>query len=72
MLYGRNKNKCFRRKNKYSERLYKSSIVVLCTTFSVTTAYDNENNEWSDWNGIDYYTVLAWQPLPDDKNLKYY
>ncbi len=40
--------------------------------FQRTLEYDNENNEWSDWNGIDYYTVIAWQPLPDDKHLKAY
>ena len=34
--------------------------------FQRTLEYDNENNEWFDWSGIDYYTVLAWQPLPDD------
>ena len=54
-----------------SDRLPDNGVDVLAAfvgwddiIFQRTLEYDNENNEWSDWNGIDYYTVLAWQPLP--------
>ena len=40
--------------------------------FQRTLEYDNENNEWSDWNGIDYHEVIAWMPLPEDNHLSKY
>lgn len=40
--------------------------------FQRTLEYDNEGEEWSDWNGQEYSKVIAWQPLPSDKNLKAY
>ena len=40
--------------------------------FQRTLGYDNEGEEWSDWSGQEYSKVIAWQPLPSDKNLKAY
>ena len=38
--------------------------------FQRTLGCDNEGEEWSDWNGQEYSKVIAWKPLPSDKNLK--
>mgnify|MGYP003654795070 CR=1 FL=1 len=61
------------------DRLPENGIEVLAAfvgwddiIFQRTLEYDNDHKEWGDWNGEEYNSVIAWQPLPCDKDLKSY
>ena len=35
--------------------------------FARVLEYDVKNNEWYDYNGLEYDTVTMWQPIPKNK-----